>query len=76
MKKYKLYIDRDKCISCGTCVSLMPEVFEIDDADGLIRVENSKPQKGYFILEIDESQLESFQQVVDSCPSQVFRIQK
>jgi len=54
----------------------MPEVFEIDDADGLIRVENSKPQKGYFILEIDESQLESFQQVVDSCPSQVFRIQK
>jgi ferredoxin len=75
MKKYKLYIDRDKCIGCGTCVSLMPEIFEIDDADGLIRAHNSKAQGGYFILEIDEGQLEEFKQIAESCPTQVFRIE-
>ena len=45
-KKYKVTIDRDKCIACGTCVSLMPEVFDMDDADGLVRAENSKAEKG------------------------------
>jgi ferredoxin len=75
-KKYKLYIDRDKCIACGTCVSLMPEIFDMDDADGLVRAENSKAEKGYSILEFDENQLEEFQQLVDSCPTGVFRISK
>jgi len=75
-KKYQLYIDRDKCIGCGTCVSLMPEIFDMDDADGLVRAENSKSEKGYFILEIDEGQLKEFEQLVDSCPTGVFRISK
>jgi len=24
-------IDKEKCIGCGTCQSICPEVFEIDD---------------------------------------------
>ena len=27
----KVRIDRDACIGCGLCVSVMPEVFEFDD---------------------------------------------
>jgi len=73
-KKYKLIIDRNKCMGCGTCVSLMPEIFDMDDNDGLVRVRNSKPQKQYDVLEIDENQLEEFQKVVDLCPTGVFKI--
>jgi len=25
-------IDKEKCIGCGLCVSMVPEVFEIDEA--------------------------------------------
>jgi len=27
----KAYVDRDKCISCGLCETLCPDVFELDD---------------------------------------------
>lgn len=27
----KAIVDREECISCGTCVALCPEVFEWDD---------------------------------------------
>ena len=56
-KKYKLYIDRDKCIGCGTCVSLLPDIFDIDDNDGLVRAEEAKSEKYYFVLEIDAGRL-------------------
>ncbi len=26
-------VDRDACISCGLCVSICPDVFEMDDED-------------------------------------------
>lgn len=63
-------------MGCGSCVSLLPEIFDMDDNDGLVRANNAKTQGNYFVLEIDESDLEKFQQVVDTCPSGVFRISK
>jgi len=27
----KAYVDREKCISCGLCESLCPDVFELDE---------------------------------------------
>jgi ferredoxin len=27
----KVIVDREKCIGCGTCASLAPELFEMDD---------------------------------------------
>ncbi|NLJ57802.1 MAG: ferredoxin [Tissierellia bacterium] len=29
----KATVDRDACISCGLCVSICPDVFEMDDED-------------------------------------------
>jgi len=36
MKK-KIIVDRDKCLGCGMCVSLCPEVFEIKDGKSHIK---------------------------------------
>ncbi|MBU5557578.1 MAG: ferredoxin [Candidatus Aenigmatarchaeota archaeon] len=47
-------VDRNKCIGCGACVSLCPDVFELGP-DGKSRVKN---QKGKCDL----------QSVVDTCP--------
>lgn len=29
----KAHVDRDKCISCGLCASICPDVFEMDEED-------------------------------------------
>ena len=34
-------IDKKKCIGCGACVAICPEVFEIDD-DGKAKLINQK----------------------------------
>ena len=36
-----LKVDKNKCIGCGLCVSLCPEVFELGD-DGKSNVKNAK----------------------------------
>jgi len=40
-KKIKIEIDQKKCIGCGTCVALAPEVFELDK-NNKSRVKNPK----------------------------------
>lgn len=40
----KVRIDRDTCIGCGLCVSVMPEVFEFDD-EGKAHV-HTQPAEG------------------------------
>jgi len=52
-----LKIDKDKCIGCGTCVSLYPDLFEMG-ADGKAQIIDSKK-------DIDESKVET---IVASCP--------
>jgi ferredoxin len=31
----KIIVDKEKCIGCGTCIALAPEIFEMDDAGKL-----------------------------------------
>ena len=51
-----LKIDKEKCISCGTCVALFPEIFELD-ASG-----KSKVKDGAKVSE------EIAKEAIDSCP--------
>jgi len=30
MAKYKIKIDKDKCIGCGTCSAIAPKTFKLD----------------------------------------------
>jgi ferredoxin len=62
MSKYKIIQDAEKCIGCGTCVSMCPDNWEMK--------ENGKayPKKE----EIDE--IGCNQQAADSCPVQCISI--
>ena len=75
-KKYKVYIDRSACIACDTCSSILPKIFKMNDDDGLVDTKGSKQERKHWVLEINASQLEEFQQVSDSCPTEVFIIKK
>jgi len=39
MSDKKIAVDQEKCVGCGACVSLCPEVFEIGE-DGKSRVKD------------------------------------
>jgi ferredoxin len=60
----KIIVDKNKCIGCGTCVALAPEIFEMDDAGKSI-VKKSP--------DINE---ETLKLAIDSCPSQAISVEK
>jgi ferredoxin len=59
-------VDKTKCIGCGLCASIAPEVFEIGK-DGL---SNAKNQKG------DKKFPEKTKEAAESCPVQAIVITK
>ncbi len=55
MKKVK--IDKQKCLGCGVCISLCPEVFELKDGKSQIKGKvDFKKHK------------DCIKEVIDSCP--------
>jgi len=55
-------IDKNKCIGCGLCESIAPEVFEIGD-DGKAHVKNPKA-----------CNKPNCKEAVDSCPAQAIKL--
>lgn len=60
----KVSIDKTKCIMCGSCVAICPEVFEMKD-DGSVDVKEQ-----YQGVEItDEAIKAKVQEAADACPA-------
>lgn len=54
-----LKVNKDKCISCGMCVSTCEEVFEFDDDNQAMVVENP----------VSEEHMEEATIAMESCPT-------
>ncbi|MFC0032195.1 ferredoxin [Micromonospora chaiyaphumensis] len=39
----RVWVDRDRCCGAGNCVVTAPEVFDQDDADGLVLLRRADP---------------------------------
>lgn len=52
----QVYVDQQVCIGCGLCVSIVPEVFRLNDA-GVSEVYDQQA-----------GEREQIQQAIDSCP--------
>jgi len=50
-----VWVDRDECISCGLCVSLLPEVFRFEEGKSEAYNPTGAPE-------------EKIQECVDGCP--------
>lgn len=62
----KAVVDRDACISCGLCVTICPEVFELDDEDIATVIADPVPAE-------NEA---SAQEAADSCPTDAISIEE
>lgn len=61
----KAVVDRDACISCGLCVTIAPDVFELDDEDIATVIADPVPA---------ENEAEA-QEAADSCPTDAISIE-
>jgi len=79
MAKIKVWIDRDQCIADMVCVSLCPDVFEMNDEDGKsqiveqYRVEHSDETSVGIVPEDLEDCVTS---AAESCPVSIIHYEK
>ena len=62
MVKYKIEVDRNKCIGCGACVALCGEVFEL--------------KGGKAAAKKKESDKDCVKDAADNCPVQAIKLKK
>ncbi len=63
--KYKIKVDKEKCIGCGACVSVDEAVFKLVDGKAVA-----------IKKEISDSELSKAKDAADSCPVQAIKIEK
>ncbi|KAF5042316.1 MAG: ferredoxin [Methanoculleus sp.] len=72
----KVTIERPECISCESCWTVCPEIFEQDPADGLssIRKEyrvNDNPAEG----EVPDDLVDCAVEAADACPVAIIDVE-
>jgi len=60
----KVWVDKDTCIGCGLCASMLPEVFEMED-EGKSTVKNE-----------NGASLEKIKEVAEMCPVKAIKVKK
>jgi len=75
MAKYKVVLEREKCIGAATCVAAYPERWELqEDAKVSIKGDNVEKEKDLEIFWITEEELERFKESAEVCPVNVIHI--
>lgn len=60
----KICVDRTKCTGLGICESLVPDIFEIDDAGGLLLLRE----------DADDSVIDDVRAAIEGCPTEALTL--
>jgi ferredoxin len=69
----RVIIDRNECISCGSCVEICPEVYKID-VDGKAAVTERYSDKGPAQGDIPGEAIDCAERAAQSCPVNVITV--
>ena len=65
---------REKCIGCGICQELQPELWRMSKKDGKANLLRAKAKKNVFILTISNFVPEKINRVAKDCPVKIIKI--
>ncbi|MCZ2356252.1 MAG: ferredoxin [Bacteroidia bacterium] len=73
----KIFHYKKKCIGCNACVELNSKRWRISQKDGKSVLIGGIEKKGeLFYLETDEDDFELAQQIADSCPARIIKVEQ
>ncbi|TZF82636.1 ferredoxin [Pedobacter sp. BS3] len=65
---------RKKCIGCGICVELQPELWRMSKKDGKATLLQSVARKDLFVLPVRDEQFQNSIKVAEACPVKVIQV--
>ncbi len=65
---------RKKCIGCGICVELQPELWRMSKKDGKASLVHSIEKRDSFVLSIPDARLEESVKAAEACPVKVIQV--
>lgn len=65
---------RNKCIGCGICFELQPELWRMSKKDGKATLLNSIHKKEVFVLSVSNNFQQQTQDVARACPVKIIKI--
>ncbi len=76
MLAYKIIHEKEKCISCGACVAIAPEFWELD-REGMAQLKEGKQVDGRWERKISTEEARAInQEAADCCPVQIIKLEK
>lgn len=64
---------RAKCIGCGLCQELQPELWRMSKKDGKATLLNSIKKNDVFVRPLQEIHRERLEEVIKGCPVKIIR---
>jgi len=65
---------RNKCIGCGICFEMQPELWRMSKRDGKATLLRSTEKKDVFVLPIHKDIQHQTEQVKKACPVKIIKI--
>lgn len=71
---YKIIHYRSKCIGCGVCYELQPELWRMSKKDGKARLLKGICKKNIYILDIPHVQVVQVHKTAEACPVKIIKV--
>ena len=65
--RLKVIVDREKCVGSGDCVFTAPEIFDQDEADGIVLLLTDAPEEALW---------EAARRAARQCPANAIRVEE
>lgn len=73
--KYRVKVDKDKCIADGVCYSMDPDHY-VEDDEGKAEAADGSMEGAISVGEFDDDDFEAAQDAAEACPVEAITIEK
>ena len=67
MGRLKVIVDRERCVGSGECVFTAPDIFDQDEADGIVLLLTDTPEEALW---------DAARQAARQCPANAIRVEE